>query len=118
MIRDIKIGDQTVTMKATAMLGYRYKNCFGKDIYKEMRKNISESDEGSDQDVPMDFLIEVAYIMAMTGANKAGSASPVGFVEWVDGFEFIDLMMASSEISDLFMASRAISSESKKKKGQ
>lgn len=113
MTKDITIGDKTIKMKSTAALSYRYKSCFHKDVYTEIKKVYDSDDPG--KRLPMELIQELGYIMALAGENRSSEATEEGFFEWLDEFEPMDMMIASGDIANLYFHSRKSGSESKKK---
>lgn len=99
MKKDIKIGDKIVPMKATALTPYKYKNEFGRDIFRdaELLKDVDKFDSV--------VICRIAY--SMTDAGEP-------FESWLDGFEILDFVKALPEILSLWNGSQMQNSTPKK----
>lgn len=91
MIKTTNVGGKEIKLRASALTSFLYKKLFGKDIIKVLT-NIKESYE-------IDSLLELAYVMNLQANNPDtlddimhGRASVMSFYEWLDQFEYSDLI--------------------------
>lgn len=94
MIKTVNVGGKEITLRASALTSFLYKKLFGKDIIKVL-SNIKDSLE-------IDSLLELAYVMNLQANNSEalddimhGRASVMSFYEWLDQFEYSDLIDAN-----------------------
>lgn len=114
MFKEIKVGNITVPMLANAATPLRYKHIFGKDIIKEF-----QAAQG-DMTKVTDSIPELAYIMARAAEAHKGDAdlnllNENDFIEWLEQFEPMDLVLAAEDIVDLYIGNGKTASEPKKK---
>lgn len=100
MQKDIKIGERSVTMKASAASTFVYQELFGSSLFKDLDEAINNQDIGN--------FSKVAYCFAY----QAGERTP--FMEWVDTFEQYDMNEAVHDIVDLWQRLNATQSKPKK----
>ena len=113
MYREIKIGEVSIPMKATAATALRYRHVFGQDLMTELQ----DSEENTSLGIAT--VQQLAFVMAcaadpdkdMTKLNEEV------YIEWLDKFEPLDLAMATQEIIDLYLGNTKGLSEVKKKAG-
>lgn len=116
MFKEIQIGENKVPMKANAATGIRYKQVFGKELFKQM-----EMINDTDAFVPTDVIMELAYIMAMSGSDADMTRlNTETYMEWLEGFEFMDFMNeeTSKEIMLIWQGNKKQSVEPKKDSDQ
>lgn len=114
MYREIKIGKSTIPMLANGATPIRYRMVFGKDIISEFQSANEDGGRVSST------ISELAYIMAMAAESKDGKVNMSklnleSFMEWLEGFEPLDITMAAEEIVDVYMSNQETHSEIKKK---
>lgn len=83
MKKDIKIGNETVEMSASALTPFTYKKLFGRDIIKDMQKIQADAKNG---DLDPEIVVMLVYVMAKE-ANK--DLPPME--EWLSGFGLFDV---------------------------
>lgn len=110
MQKDIKIGEETIPMRATAATAYRYRQVFRSDLLIEL----------TNKDAPDAAKVEtfqrLAYIMAATAAGEDMNAlSEAGYLEFLDRFDYMDLIEAMPEVVGLYISSKSNTSQAKKK---
>ena len=113
MYREIKIGELSIPMKATAATALRYRHVFGQDIMTEFQ-NV-----GQDTGLGMSALQQLAFIMACAAdpEKDMGKLNEEAYMEWLDMFEPLDFAEAAEDIIDLYMGNTKSLSEVKKKAG-
>ena len=114
MYREVKIGENTIPMLANGATPIRYRMVFGKDIISEFQSANEDGGRVSST------ISELAYIMAMAAESKDGKVNMSklnleSFMEWLEGFEPLDITMAAEEIVDVYMSNQETHSEIKKK---
>lgn len=112
MYKDVMIGATSVPMIATASTVVWFKKIFARDLLVLITKSVTQ--DGAD----LDFVGELAYIMAMQGAKSDMQACNFDtFIAWMDQFTAIDLFNegTQNEIIDLFIQQQKPSVEEKKK---
>lgn len=113
MYKEIEVGGDK---KKIAFLSNGLTPLFYKQVFKtDLLKALNENGEFS---LASDKIPELGYIM-MKQAEKAdmSKVSYEGYLEWLVGFEPLDLVMASADITDVYI-SNSIPSEEPKKKGR
>lgn len=111
MYKVIKVGAN----KEIAFLSNGLTPLFYKQVFKnDLLKSLNSSGEFA---LASDKIPELGYIM-MKQAEKADmtKVSYEGYLEWLEGFEPLDLVMASADITDVYI-SNSIPTEEPKKKG-
>lgn len=116
MYREIKVGEKSIPMLANGATPIRFRMVFGKDIMTEFSK-VKE-----DTGVATTSIAELAFIMAKA-AEAQGEKKPMStlnidsFIDWMEQFEPMDLVLAADEIVDLYLGNEVTMSEAKKKAG-
>ena len=113
MYREIKVGEKSIPMKATAATALRYRHVFGKDLMTELQKSESDASLG------LDAIQRLAFIM-VCAADPEKDMSKLNediFIKWLDGFEPLDLAEATEEIVGLYLGNTTSLSKGKKKAG-
>lgn len=113
MFREIQVGEKLIPMECNAATNVRFKHVFGADLY-----DLLNSDATSGENI--ETISKIAYIAAIH-ASKDGFAnkSEETYMEWLEGFEPMDLVYAAEDVIDLYYSQQKITSTSKKKvKGQ
>jgi hypothetical protein len=116
MYREIKIGEKSIPMLANGATPIRYRMVFGKDIMNEF-KRVNE-DMGS----ATDSLAELAFIMSKAAEAQSEHKTMAvlnqeSFIDWLEQFEPLDLVLASEDIVNLYLGNEQTLSEVKKKAG-
>lgn len=106
----------SIPMLANGATPIRYRMVFGRDIINEFEK--VQSDSG----VATSYIAELAFIMAKQAEAKneqkpLTTLNQESFIEWLEQFEPLDLVLASEEIVDLYLGNEKTLSEAKKKAG-
>lgn len=101
MRREITIGDMPVEMVANAATPFVFKKIFGLDLLRKMQND--------PEDVNQYF--ELAFTMAQQAAHPGlelldGKVGKEDFIVWLENFEMVDILEATSDILDLYQASR------------
>ena len=116
MYREIKIGEKSIPMLANGATPIRYRMVFGRDF-------INEFDNGqTDNGKATTSISELAFIMAKQ-AEAQNEHKPMttlnqeSFIEWLEQFEPLDVVLATDEIVDLYLGNEKTLSEAKKKAG-
>lgn len=113
MYREIQIGEKTVPLLANGATPFWYKQIFGKDLIALMNSS-EDSVETLTQAAP-----ELAFVMAkQAGCEKFEDMKTIGkdeYVEFLSGFEALDIQMALGEIVGVYMGNTATSVIPKKK---
>lgn len=91
MKKDIKIGERIVTMKATALTPIFYKEQFNRDLIRDMQA-INKTKQ-----LDFETISRLAWIFA-----KSADKSIPDMNEWLEGFEMFDVMLAGSDIVELY----------------
>ena len=109
MFKEIRIGEQTLPMQATASTTYRFKQVFKRDILKVMMDTTGKY-EAEEDDV-----MKLAYIMAMAAEGQDMSKlNEDTYIGWLDGFDPMDLYIAQEEIMSVFQGNK-VTEETQKK---
>ena len=110
MTKDIKIGEKLISMTANAATCYRYKMVFKKDLFQLFK---SASD-----DMGMDVVQELAYVMMMQASKAVDSMSIDNYMTWLEDFDPLDFAHASGQIVNVYAGQQAMTSTAKKKVNQ
>ena len=116
MYREIKIGEMSIPMLANGATPIRYRMVFGKDIMSEFNQSQDDVVKASSS------LSELAFIMAKAAEafNEKKAMTTLNqesYVEWLEQFEPLDLVLAAEDIVNLYMGNGETLSEAKKKAG-
>lgn len=114
MVKTVKIGGGEVILAANAATPYRFKQVFGEDLFRIFGESAKKAEE--DQIELADTVMKLTYIM-MRQAEKADMdmVSIDDFLEWLEGYAPMDIVMAAQDIIGLYMSSTSGSIEPKKK---
>lgn len=105
MTGNVVIGNETVTMCANAATAIRYKQVFNRDLLKLFNK-----------DMDIDTIFELGFIMHEQAENADFNQITLDdYLEWLAGFEQMDLLNAAKEIVTLWTGTTKTESRSKKK---
>ena len=113
MYREIKIGEKSIPMKATASTALRFRHVFGGDLMTEFQK--VEQDTG----LGIPTLQQLGFIMACA-ADPEKDMSKLNeelYMDWLDNFEPLDFADAAEDIVNLYVGNTKSLSEVKKKAG-
>lgn len=113
MIKDVKIGDQTVAMAANAATPIRFATVF----HADPMRGLSELQKGGNAEGDATNLImKLGYIMAMTAERKDfAKLSEEDYIEWLEQFELMDFIAAANDIIAVYLGNKEMLSSSKKK---
>lgn len=113
MYREIKIGELSIPMKATAATALRYRHVFGQDLMLELQDSQKNTSLG------VTTVQQLAFIMACAADPEKDMTklNEEVYIEWLDKFEPLDIAMATEEIVDLYVGNAKGLSEVKKKAG-
>lgn len=127
MFREVMIeradGSDTLTpLMANAATPIRYKNVFGKDLVS-LITNAIKTDENGNESYDIDFVSELAFIMAMQAKAADGSISiekvnDVAYICWLEQFESMALTVAAPEILNVYLGNTKTASSAKKNRGK
>lgn len=111
MYREIKIGEMSIPMRASAATAIRYRHVFGQDIMTEFQS------VGADSGLGMNALQQLAFVMACSAdpSKDMNALNEESYISWLDKFEPLDFVDAAEDIIDLYMGNTKSLSEVKKK---
>lgn len=98
MEKIININGKEVGFKATASTINRYRQKFGRDLFKDISELIPKVNEQTVGIAELDCFMKIAYIMAWQYDN----AIPSDPDDWLDGFEMFDIYMVLPQIVELW----------------
>lgn len=107
MTKTITIDDQELVMTANAATSYRYKMIFKRDLMKAF---VDQKDN-----VSLDLIQELAYIMHMQATGKANNASMDDYMTWLEGFGPMAFAAPAGDIANLYADQKIGTSTAKKK---
>ena len=114
MVKTVKIGGGEVILAANAATPYRYRQAFHEDLFKIFTESANKSEEES-YDLA-DVVTKLAYIMVRQGEKADMNYVGVDdFLEWLEDFAPMDIVLAGEEIINFYMSSTQGSVEPKKK---
>mgnify|MGYP003290262969 FL=1 len=113
MYKELEVGGdkRKIAFLSNGLTPLFYKQVFKTDLLKALNENGEFS-------LASDKIPELGFIM-MKQAEKADmtKVNYEGYLEWLSGFEPLDLTLVSPEITDIYF-SNSIPSEEPKKKGR
>ena len=96
----VKIGSKEVGMVANAASPYIYKQVFHEDFLKKLQ----------DKDPETDIFQKMGYIMAkqdeLANLSDLMKLTEEGFFEWLLQFESMDVIYATDEIANIYLAQK------------
>lgn len=103
MVKTIEIGGREIIFAANAATPYRYKQLFKEDLFVLFQSSSKKSED--ENMVLAEVVMKLAFIMAKQ-AEKAdmNHLSEDDFVEWLEGFAPMDLVIVSEEILNFYMS--------------
>lgn len=107
MERQVKIGNQEVTMRVNGNTPRLYREVFGQDLLTTIQKVLSKENDDAGA---MEVTENLAYIMSKQADSSIGTIE-----EWLDQFEMLDIYNASAEIIALWANNQKTTSQAKKK---
>ena len=108
MEKNISIGTSEVPMRANAATALRFRQVFHGDLLTELAKEKPDTEN-------VDILQRLAYIMAMAGADEnMNHLTEEKFMDWMEKWDYIDMVEALPEVLGLYLASKKTQSEAKK----
>lgn len=116
MYQIIKIGDQSVPMKATAATQFRFKTVFGTDMMSVLSKAYQNKD---DRGEVVEIIPKLGYIMARQadGEQDWTSLNMQSFLEWADQFDATEMGEALLEILAVYNANTTTTAKPKNRRG-
>ena len=107
MKKIVVIGSKEVPMLANGASVILYKNVFHEDFLALMQK----------PQPPADMFVKMGFIFAKQGEGmsmkEVNSLSEYNFLEWLEDFEPLDVLVATDSISELFTAQAEKTSDPK-----
>lgn len=98
MFGNIKIGEKETAMAANAATPVWFNQVFHEDFFVRSQQ-VTDGNEAA----AVDLFSKVGYIMANQAAqNDMRKLSWDGYIEWLEGFEAMDLAIASADIALLY----------------
>ena len=86
MIRDIKVGNKIIAMRANAATPIRYRQVFKKNLLPFFMGKASDEEAA-------EMVGELAYIMARSASNASmAKLSYEDYLDWLDDFEPLDFV--------------------------
>lgn len=102
----VKIGSVDVGMTANAASPFIYRQIFHEDFLRETQK----------KDFDPSIMVKMGFVMAMQDSKPMSELMKLkeeSFYTWLEGFEPLDVMMASADISNLYMGQTVKTSDPK-----
>lgn len=98
MFGNVKIGEKETAMAANAATPFWFNQIFHEDFFV-LSQQVTEGNEGA----AVDLFSKIGFIMAKQ-AEKADmrQLNLDSFIEWLEGFEAMDMAMASGDIALLY----------------
>ena len=110
--------DEPTPLLANAATPFRYKQIFGEDLLTLFAN--AESEEGGRKRYNIDFLPELAYVMAMQAKAKNDKKVKLDtlnnsqFIDWLEQYDGLAIENACEEIIDVYLGNTRHGSEAKK----
>ena len=108
MYKELEIGGKTIAFLSNGATPLYYKHVFHADLLKNLN--------GDGLEIASDKIPEMGFIMAKQ-ADKADMMKLTYemYVEWLTGFEPLDLVLKGGEIANVYISDSIPSEEPKKK---
>lgn len=108
MYKELEIGGKTIAFLSNGATPLFFKHVFKTDLLKDLN--------GDGLEIASDKIPEMGFIMAKQ-AEKADmmKLNFEMYVEWLTGFEPLDLVLRGAEIANVYIADSIPSEEPKKK---
>lgn len=116
MYREIKVGEMSIPMLANGATPIRYRMVFGKDLMSEFNQIQEDTGKASTSLSELAFIIAKAA-EAFNEKKAMTTLNQESYVEWLEQFEPLDLVLAAEDIVNLYMGNGETLSEAKKKAG-
>ena len=118
MIERVDGSHDPTPMLANAATPLRYKQIFGEDLLT-LFANTEEVDAEGRRRYHIDFLSELAFVMAMQaqahdGKLKMEKITAGGLLDWLENYEGMAIENAIEDIVDVYMGNTKTASEAKK----
>lgn len=98
MFGNIKIGENETAMVANGATPFYFNQVFGDDFFV-MSQAVTEGNEGA----AVDLFAKVGYIMTKQAENADMRTLNIdGYIKWLEGFEPMDMAIASADIALLY----------------
>ena len=116
-IQRVDGSDDTTPILANAATPLRYKHIFGDDL---LTKFANKTDENGSERYQIDFLGELAFVMAMQAAAltdksiKLEKLNPDKYMDWLEQFEGMAIENAAEDILNTYLGNVQGDSEAKK----
>lgn len=98
MEKIISIGGKKVGFKATASTTLRYRQKFGRDLFKDIQALVPKMNENNLGAEELEIFMNVAYVMAWQYDNTIPSDPN----DWLDEFEMFDIYLILPQIVELW----------------
>lgn len=110
--------DKPVPMLANAATPFRFKQIFGQDLLT-LFANAKRTDENGNEHYQIDFIGQMAFVMAMQadaadGKIKMEMLNEEKYIDWLEHFESMAIENASEDIINIYLGNVASDSEAKK----
>lgn len=111
MYKEIQIGSKSVGMLSVAASHYIYQNIFHEDFLKKLRE------ENPDEDLFQKMGFVMAKLAECENPSELMKLNINNFYDWLMNFEPLDVILATEEISQLYLGSTQGSSVPKNEGG-
>lgn len=111
--------DEPTPMLANAATPLRYKHIFEEDLLT-LFANAKQTDADGNERYSIDFLGELAFVMAMQAASltdknvKMERLNQEQYINWLEQFDSMAIENASEDILNVYLGNTKTDSESKK----
>lgn len=111
MEKIVNINGREVGFKATASTTKRYREKFGRDLFKDVTVLLPKANENDLAIEDLECFMNIAYIMAW----QYDSSIPSDPNDWLDQFEMFDIYLVLPQIIELWGLNNQTLEETKKK---
>lgn len=122
MYKDVMIArcdgkDEPTPMLANAATSLRFKQIFGEDLLTLFAN--AESEENGRRIYSIDFISELAFVMAMQakahdGKIKMEKLNTNSLIDWLEDYDGMSMENACQEILDVYLGNTRVDSQAKK----
>lgn len=114
MEKIITVADKEIKFKATASTPRRYREMFGRDLFKDINDVVPHANSGTLTSEDLMVFENLAYTMA----KQADDTIPNDPDEWLDGFEFLSIYEVLPQLVELWGLNTLTLESPKKKQGR
>lgn len=112
MKKIVNIGGKDMTICANALLPRKYRQFFGRDLFRDMNEIVKKSKASGGEDFDGEMLENLTWLMLREGGEDVGT-TPEEWLASVD--DMLEVYRAQPQVIELWASSQTTTSQPKKK---